>query len=107
METKHTPTPYIAGKPSSIVGWPIVAQSGRLICDMPMLPNGFPNKEAIDAETAATAAFIVRACNAHDELVKALNTALRFVEHYAPVMNGPINVFLTQSEALLAKAKGA
>ena len=32
--SEHTPGPWILGEPSSVVGWPIVSQTGRAICSL-------------------------------------------------------------------------
>ena len=40
MTTQHYPGPWRAASgPSSIVGWPVVAQSGRLICNVSFIQN--------------------------------------------------------------------
>lgn len=34
-ESKHTPGPWrAAAKPSSIVGWPVTSETGRVVCDV-------------------------------------------------------------------------
>lgn len=68
MTTQHTPTPWSGGHYSSVVGCLIVGQGGRLICDTAIQP-----KELAEAN----AVFIVRACNAHEELLSALKVVAK------------------------------
>ena len=67
MENKHTPGPWIAAKPSSKVGLPIVSQSGRSIANVAYFNLGkqFANH---DAESEANARLIAVA----PELLEAL-----------------------------------
>lgn len=65
MKTQHTPTPWHLSEPPLKENF-IYDEDGLLIADV----NGFFKREA--AENSANADFIVRACNAHDELVEAL-----------------------------------
>ncbi len=58
-----------------------------------------------DAEKEANAAFIVRACNAHDELVRALETAETYFNEYAAETPASAHT-LHHVRAALAKAKG-
>ncbi len=70
-KAQHTPGPWNAAtSASSVVGWPIVAQSGRPIANMTCVPKGFPNEEAINAEVLANARLIAAA----PELLEALRT---------------------------------
>lgn len=69
MNTKHTPTPWAGGHYSSIVGCPVVGQGGQVICNTAI--GHKPHRESAEAN----AAFIVRACNAHEALVLALKAA--------------------------------
>ena len=101
--TKHTPTPWTADLGGCITssGLPIVTgRNGALLATLAM--NGHKG--------AANADFIVRAVNAHDELVAALR---RMMEQ--PTMN-PLNMTPEQrvelwaahdqARAALAKAQG-
>lgn len=68
------------------------------------------NEETADAEQAcmdANAAFIVRACNCHDELVQMLEEARRSVDAHAHETNAPMYLDrLARLDAILAKARG-
>jgi hypothetical protein len=47
MDAKHTEAPWMAAAgPSSIVGWPVVAASGRLICTMATPPQNITRASA-------------------------------------------------------------
>ena len=50
------------------------------------------------------AAFIVRAVNSHDELVKRLSWAVRFIETYASKAAGPATPEINKCKAALAAA---
>ena len=80
MTQNHTPTPYICATGPSMHGWPIVNSQGQMIAQLPVLPEGFPNKENIDKRIAATGKFIEHACNAHDDLVTALEKTKTEIE---------------------------
>lgn len=63
----HTPGPWLAGKPSSVVGWPVVStREGRLICNINYVqrsqidPN-VPGDRAFNAESGANARLIAAA----------------------------------------------
>jgi hypothetical protein len=67
-----------------------------------------PTRADCEAEEQANAEFIVRACNAHDDLVKAALTAqtyLRLQEHLRPLSLGERGM-LEDLDAALAKATG-
>jgi len=73
MTTQHTPTPWKvlqAGDPSGVPR--VTSDKGgvAVIC-----VNRYMGEKGPSAEESANAAFIVRACNAHDELVAALTLA--------------------------------
>lgn len=90
MTTKHTPTPFRVTKG----GFEIkeVSNEAKLV--------------AICTEKEY-AAFIVRACNAHDELVSILDQLSAAIindgNYYA---ENPIRLYVTKARAALAKAKG-
>lgn len=99
MTTEHTPTPWKANlthnEPCVYAG----TGSGRGIAYMQA--ENTPHIEN-SAERAANAAFIVRACNAHEDLVAALREA------QAALNGAPNTVGLhTQIDAALAKAGAA
>lgn len=77
---QHTPTPWEHLPDEE--GSPIVG-AGQRICDMDC--RSFSDDESFESQTAqmeADAAFIVRACNAHDELVAALKHAEKMLERH-------------------------
>ncbi len=102
MNTKHTPTPwkyhetFTAGEPQGFV----ISAGALNICQL------FTGDNQADEE--ADAAFIVRACNAHDEMVAALSDAYSHVTLLGSGQTPP----LSNSEmchllgTALAKAKG-
>lgn len=69
MDVKHTPMPWSGGHYSSIVGCPVVGRDGQVICNTAIGPK--PHKESAEAN----AAFIVRACNAYEDVLVALRCA--------------------------------
>lgn len=80
---EHTPTPWVLlddafakiGEPNDDVGCTVIAD-----CE--------GNVRDLSHETMiANAAFIVRAVNAHEELVKALEESLKLQSHYAGLLN--------------------
>lgn len=68
MNKIHILPPYLARR--SAVYATIYSELGELVC--------FIGMSEVSQQTAE---FIVRACNAHDNLVKALDLALRHNEH--------------------------
>lgn len=70
---------------------------GRRVCDT-AVPDG---SAMTDQEAADHAAFIVRACNANEELLKACKIALS--EYFEPEGNGKIPKLL---RAAIAEAEG-
>lgn len=99
----HTPTPWVAAaKPSSIVGWPIVAQDGRLIANVNYVQHSnidpkVPGDAAFNRESAANAALIVRAVNSHAIYEQALKRIER-------VLGGASNGTIEHEAALCARA---
>ena len=102
MDTKHTPTPW--------------RRVENIVCGP---SDGYTDNIAacahrIDADQITNAAFIARACNAHDDLVAALVRLLRATEadvEQCPEMD-VLTAFETNSQAIqqaraaLAKARG-
>jgi hypothetical protein len=81
MTTQHTPTPYeVANINDKICIYANQAtKSGKIVSHIVAeldYENGIPHEEA-----EANAAFIVKAVNAHDEMLQLLKEALYFVEH--------------------------
>ena len=116
METKHTPLPWCYGAALNYHGFyiapngtlPTLASVERCGAQVNVLVHNFPG------ETEANAAFIVRACNSHYELVAALTRLLRAFESDKNVMPNcdVLTCWETNSMAIkqaldaLAKAKG-
>ncbi|MBA8886128.1 hypothetical protein FHW12_000319 [Dokdonella fugitiva] len=91
MSAQHTPTPWHTGegKAERI----IYADDGFAVADAAVFHGRHVESPANNA------AFIVRACNAHDELVAALRRAVEAAEARMPNAT-----FLADARAALAKA---
>lgn len=87
-QAKHTPGPY-SYRPNGIGYFNIMA-------------DGMIVAASVALETDA--AFIVRACNSHDELVEALESLVRQQEDV--FKGGSVNADLKPAYAALAKAEG-
>ena len=96
MNTKHTPTPWCLGNHGGI----FTHDLRFMVADTSGLDVVVSNMEEL-----ANAAFIVRACNAHDDLVAALYAGLR---HWHDTAGYPRKEpkWLAPARAALAKAKG-
>lgn len=98
-ETKHTPTPYRAEISDRLSDssdcWVIDSEAGS-IAEM-MCPA--------DVEEA-TAKFIVRACNSHDDLVEAVKEAIAYFEEVEEYANYDCHTISEKLRATLAKATG-
>lgn len=104
MTTQHTPTPYrLAG----INDTAIIGKEGGVIANVHNINVRMRQVECQTVDDARnTAAFIVRACNAHDELVAALSTMLGAAE--IDCMDDKSNVWrsaMIDARAALAKVK--
>jgi len=84
----HTPGPWVAAShPSSIVGWPIVAQTGRLICNLATPPKdinrvgkALAEYEAFIAECGANARLIAAA----PDMLAALSAMVAVARKQSP-----------------------
>lgn len=95
MTTQHTPTP-----------WKCAARPGP--CGTHLLCIASANDLLIAdiwGGSEANAAFIVRAVNAHDELVAALRGVLVWADRYRPPLSPDSIEMLERVRAALAKAK--
>jgi hypothetical protein len=103
---KHTPTPWNTdGERAEPAEWPmdqiiVMDGSGGCICEVDCHTDW--------QTTKANAAFIVHACNCHDELVAAL---MNMVTHYAPMVsdlsgNSQTDAILRDAVAALARVEG-
>lgn len=97
MSAQHTPTPWADATPSMMV----TSATGKTVA---MVYGDDPACVA-DDRARANAAFIVRACNAHDHLVAALERTLSWLSSYpaeaALGKEGPYE----QARAALAKVQ--
>lgn len=98
--TKHTPGPW---KVSKLDGRTINGKAYRNRAGNLVTPAIASIKERT-GETEANAAFIVQACNCHDELVAALKMLIRFIPDGWPMPLGYSQV-VAQAETALAKAE--
>jgi hypothetical protein len=91
QQAKHTPTPYYADE-HRVNDWRIRQDDGKggfwEIAEM----GGLNSKE--------NAAFIVRACNAHEEMLAALEAASRYADF------SECREVADMVKAVIAKAKG-
>jgi hypothetical protein len=107
---KHTPTPWRAGSYSSIVGVPIMAQPDpkqNTIIVAGTRSAAATTPDGFRAEVEANAAFIVRAVNAHDDLVKALRELIESMPaegQAVPRANTLWRGMMTRARAALSKA---
>lgn len=84
-EAKHTPTPWRLAKSAVI--------EIRGVSQTPVVSwSGFDDSNRTTAEHKANAAFIVRACNAHDDMVAALRRAEQFIVNAIEANVGPKDV---------------
>lgn len=101
MTTKHTPTPW---RTNSKNARRIFERKGLIVANC-VLPD-FGNASGKTSETAAAnAAFIVRACNAHSDLVAALESVLPLADAWADGKAGshPDHELIEVARALLAQ----
>lgn len=95
--SKHTPTPwrrYAANK--------VVAGDADFVADTAFRDRDEPAVVSVEISNA-NAAFIVRACNAHDELVSVLGRMLRAHDSGKYVLR---EKFADAARAALIKARG-
>lgn len=102
MTTKHTPTPWFLSGPHNDGSAGIYTTAN---------PSVDSSVAAFSDVGEANAAFIVRACNAHDELVAALENTLQFAkacQHMSEdkLMRQAIQHDIDKAEAALRKARG-
>ena len=96
-QTKHTPGPWYTrhGQISSLS-----SSHGCTIANCNRTAKGIP-----DEEIEANAAFIVRACNAHDDLLNALQLAVATIERLERHAPNSANGTLDVAKAAIAKAE--
>lgn len=110
MSAKHTPGPW---KQCNSEPFEIVMDDGD-VCPLVATVNGDP--ACVDEDQAlADAAFIVRACNAHDALLAAAEHAAKSFHHPACDAKGErssqperyCTCHVQKARAAIAKAEGA
>ncbi len=105
-ETKHTPTPWVyTAEMYGINNMRVYGVTGG-IHNQGIANCGYDAR----GESKANAGFIVRACNAHDELVAALEQCKNWFEQFSPtaqLITGQQaeHPMLTSIKSALAKAK--
>jgi hypothetical protein len=111
MAAKHTPTPWEVGLEDALSGVPFIeinadSENYREICQVSCTLVGGSSWQLTD-EDRANAVFLVRAANAHAELVAALEGVLPLAEAYADGKTGshPDHEWIEVARAALAKAE--
>lgn len=96
---KHTPTPwYVDYNDVSDYQLPIKHESGAVIADVCLLESDHVSvTERVDAE------FILRACNAHDDLLAACERAIEVIDN--PDHEIGCTCYAADLRAAIAKAK--
>lgn len=114
METKHTPGPWLAASgPSSVVGWPVVGEGGRLVCNVAWQKKpGHVSAEEYGrfSEQCGANAYLIAAAPELFEALALVITALASDEcHKLPFGNRSIVLrpaAIADIRAALAKASG-
>lgn len=96
MESKHTPTPWKVWDHPVPAGEIHIGATGTPLIAKVMLRDASIN------EFEANAAFIVRACNTHEELLFAAEFALKQIKKLA---TGDIVAAVIELEKAIAKAR--
>ena len=99
MSDKHTPTPW-----NVIIDDKLIYIDSDLdnICDL--YHFGFASIPVTKDNAEANAQFIVKACNAHDKLVEALEDMVKVFEYCSADYDDSDKVFL-KAQALLKEVK--
>lgn len=112
METKHTKTPWKVTEDSTIIG-SVTRNVIAECCGYSDKASNGDYASIIEKQGTreANAAFIVRAVNAHDDLVAALEAAVRYVDDVSEATIFGDNDhadydLLDELRTALAKAKG-
>lgn len=110
---EHTPLPWELCAASKHHGPYIVGCYGSTICDLyamsnPMaasVRNGGDSYPIAFTDADANAAFIIKACNAHDALVAALEDASAFMQGVMQERgDSGVSILIKAASAALAKA---
>ncbi len=103
--SNHTPGPWQLGKNGD------QCARNHAICSGPVViakvyGRGYPAGEGWSPESEADAAFIVRACNSHEELLAALEDCIESLSRL-PNLDGAYRITcIAQAQAALTKVKG-
>ena len=106
---KHTPTPYQIGTRLGYNASVIYSVNGdsedEAICQVYGVPEHFKVNQ-VDERDLVNSEFIVRACNAYDDMLDALEAWMRFV--YSPLFNDSSASIdaIHKTRTAIAKAKG-
>ena len=99
---KHTPGPWRVQ--------PYNQRDASAICDLGwnlQVGSDAPMDEALgEDETKANAAFIVRACNSHEELLAALKGLVPYQATWSEPAKTPYGRAIAAANAAIAKAEG-
>lgn len=106
MTTKHTPTPWSIHWLMGTGNYHWISRSSNEEDRVCLVETFAPTDGDMEAVGKANAAFIVRACNSHDELVAALELALSHMPDNERLYYGKDNGDLDTVKQALAKAKG-
>jgi hypothetical protein len=80
----HTPTPWAVVEETEFHGIYIRDCSLETVCDLYFKPPDSYEGHYSFPDSGVNAEFIVRACNAHDDLVEALKMAERVINTHIP-----------------------
>jgi hypothetical protein len=110
MKTTHTPGPWCEGDENSGNGLNILSASRQIIAHTAEFSSQLSKITGIkSAEAKANAAFIVRACNSHYEMLAALEKVALYGENTGSLSIGHIAALEElgrNARAAIAKAKG-
>ncbi|TGR83555.1 hypothetical protein EN866_34150 [Mesorhizobium sp. M2D.F.Ca.ET.223.01.1.1] len=103
IEPKHTPGPWMAAaSPSSILGWPVIAAGGRLICTIATPPN---NLERTGKDAAAYEVFL-KECGVNAHLIAAAPDLLAAAQRAVESLCGDYPSMAADLKEAIAKATG-
>lgn len=97
----HTPLPWKIGRVDTLV----TAADQRGICSTGGYADNRIDSEELAEENRANAAFIVRACNSHYDLLEALEALMPIAEKMQGKLAGVVEAILNAEDALI-KARG-
>ena len=109
MTQTHTPTPWVLRSGMSSGHWICNGNSDSLYERLAIVDLA-PTEEGSEAAGQANAEFIVRACNTHEGLVRAMEDLLHHIpveynNHGEPI-DQELATAMSMAEIALAKARG-